>query len=416
MPLPSFISYPGEIVHVLLLNEYFPPDTSATAKCAAQVAEAISANHRVTVLAGRPSYDPSERHPPYFLRREVRGNLAVERVGSTAYPRFQMHRRVSNYLSYLSLAIPRALSIPSDVVLAMTDPPIEGIAGAVVARLSGRPFVYNIRDMYPDMAVGGSIVRPGSFTARWEAMHRWALRSAARVIVLGEDMRDRIVAKGIDPARVVVSRDGIQIPETVPSADNAVAKEIRGDFRFVLVHAGNLGFYGAWETLISAIRMLEKEGVGLVFIGEGAMKAQVQAMAQGCRAIRFLPFRPAGEIPLVLSSGDLHVVTVKRELEGVVVPSKLYPTLAAGRPVLGVAPEESDVARIVRGTGCGIAASPDDPANVAEAIRTVLRDPGRLQTMANRAREISFSYDRVKQLKIFTDALEEVARERPRLK
>lgn len=403
-------------MHVLLLNEYFPPDTSATAKCAAQVAEAISANHRVTVLAGRPSYDPSERHPPYFLRREVRGNLAVERVGSTAYPRFQMHRRVSNYLSYLSLAIPRALSIPSDVVLAMTDPPIEGIAGAVVARLSGRPFVYNIRDMYPDMAVGGSIVRPGSFTARWEAMHRWALRSAARVIVLGEDMRDRIVAKGIDPARVVVSRDGIQIPETVPSADNAVAKEIRGDFRFVLVHAGNLGFYGAWETLISAIRMLEKEGVGLVFIGEGAMKAQVQAMAQGCRAIRFLPFRPAGEIPLVLSSGDLHVVTVKRELEGVVVPSKLYPTLAAGRPVLGVAPEESDVARIVRGTGCGIAASPDDPANVAEAIRTVLRDPGRLQTMANRAREISFSYDRVKQLKIFTDALEEVARERPRLK
>ena len=416
MLLPSFISYLGEIVHVLLLNEYFPPDTSATAKCAAQVAEAISANHRVTVLAGRPSYDPSERHPPYFLRREVRGNLAVERVGSTAYPRFQMHRRVSNYLLYLSLAIPRALSIPSDVVLAMTDPPIEGIAGAVVARLSGRPFVYNIRDMYPDMAVGGSIVRPGSFTARWEAMHRWALRSAARVIVLGEDMRDRIVAKGIDPARVVVSRDGIQIPETVPSADNAVAKEIRGDFRFVLVHAGNLGFYGAWETLISAIRMLEKEGVGLVFIGEGAMKAQVQAMAQGCRAIRFLPFRPAGEIPLVLSSGDLHVVTVKRELEGVVVPSKLYPTLAAGRPVLGVAPEESDVARIVRGTGCGIAASPDDPANVAEAIRTVLRDPGRLQTMANRAREISFSYDRVKQLKIFTDALEEVARERPRLK
>ena len=78
----------------------------------------------------------------------------------------------------------------------MTDPPIEGIAGALVARLSGRPFVYNIRDMYPDMAVGGSIVRPGSFTARWEAMHRWALRRAARVIVLGEDMRDRIIGEG----------------------------------------------------------------------------------------------------------------------------------------------------------------------------------------------------------------------------
>ena len=398
-------------MHILLLNEYFPPDTSATAKFAAQVVEALAVKHRVTVLAGRPSYDPAERHPRYFLRREVRGNLAVERVGSTAYPRFQMRRRVSNYLTYLSLAIPRALSISSDIVLAMTDPPIEGIAGALVARLSGRPFVYNVRDLYPDMALGGSIVRPGSFTARWEAMHRWALRRAARVIVLGEDMRDRIVAKGVDPARVVVSRDGIVIPETLPSADNSVAREIRGDFRFVLVHAGNVGFYGAWQTLISAVRILEKEGVGLVFIGEGAMKPQVEAMAQGCRAIRFLPFRPAGDVPLVLSSGDMHVVTVKRGLEGVVVPSKLYPTLAAGRPVLGVAPEESDVVRIIRRTGCGMAADPDDPNRVADAIRSVLRDSEQLQSMARRARESAFSYDRVKQLKIFSEALEELVRE-----
>src|ERR1700694_254340 len=265
--------------------------------------------------------------------------------------------------------------------------------------------------MYSDMAVGGAIVRPGSFTARWEAMHRWALRRADRVIVLGEDMRDRIVAKGVDPARVVVSRDGISIPETLPSPDNSVAREIRGDLRFALVHAGNVGFYGAWQTLISAVRMLEKEGVGLVLIGEGAMNPQVEAMAEGCRAVRFLPFRPADEVPLVLSSGDMHVVTVKRGLEGVVVPSKLYPTLAAGRPVLGVAPEESDVVRIIRRTGCGVAANPDDPTSVAEAIRSVLRDPEKLQTMARQAREIAFSYDRVKQLKIFSETLEDVARQ-----
>ncbi|HWX38332.1 MAG TPA: glycosyltransferase family 4 protein [Candidatus Sulfotelmatobacter sp.] len=395
-------------MHILLLNEYFPPDTSATAKCAAQVADALAVNHRVTVLAGRPSYDPSEHHPRYFLRREVRGNLVVERVGSTAYPRFQMRRRVSNYLTYLALAVPRALSIPSDVVLAMTDPPIEGIAGALVARLTGRPFVYNIRDMYPDMAVGGSIVRSGSFAARWEAMHRWALRRAARVIVLGEDMSDRIVAKGVDPTRVVISRDGIEIPETLPSPDNAVAKEIRGDFRFTLVHAGNVGFYGAWQTLISAVRMLENEGVGLVFIGEGAMKPQVEALAAGCRAIRFLPFRPASEVPLVLSSGDLHIVTVKRGLEGVVVPSKLYPTLAAGRPVMGIAPEESDVVRIIRRAGCGIAADPDDPEKVAEAIRTVLHNPEQLKTMGRRARDSAGSYDKVMQLKMFVETLEEL--------
>ena len=396
-------------LHILLLNEYFPPDTSATAKCAAQVADALSEKaSRHGALAGRPSYDPTERHPPYLLRREVHGNLVVERVGSTAYPRFQMRRRVSNYLTYLALAMPRALSIHSEVVLAMTDPPIAGIAGALVARLSRRPFVYNIRDMYPDMAVGGSIVRPGSFTARWEAMHCWALRRAARVIVLGEDMSDRIVAKGVDPARIVISRDGITVPAMLPDPDNPVAREIRGDSRFALVHAGNLGFYGAWQTLITAVRMLESEGVGLVFIGEGAMKSQVEAMAAGCRAVRFLPFRTASEIPQVLSSGDMHVVTVKRGLEGVVVPSKLYPTLAAGRPVLGVAPEECDVVRIIRRSGCGLAANPDDPNTVVEAIRGVLHDAEHLRNMGLRAREISFSYDKVMQLKIFTETIEEV--------
>ena len=398
-------------MHILLLNEYFPPDTSATAKCAAQVAAALTEKHRVTVLAGRPSYDPTERHSPYLLRREVHGNLAVERVGSTAYPRFQMRRRVSNYLTYLGLAVPRALSIRFDVVLAMTDPPIEGIAGAIVAHLSGRRFIYNIRDMYPDMAVGGSIVRPGSFTAYWERLHRWALGQATRVIVLGEDMQDRVVAKGVDSGRVVISRDGTTIPETLPAPDNPVAQDIRGEFRFVLVHAGNLGFYGAWQTLISAVRLLENEGVGLVFVGEGAMKSEVQAMAAGCRAVRFLPFRPASEIPLVLSSGDMHVVTVKRGLEGVVMPSKLYPTLAAGRPVLGIAPDECDVVRIIRRSGCGLACSPEDPNGVAQAIRGVLHDSAQLEIMGLRAREIANSYDRVKQLKIFTNTIEEVGRE-----
>jgi glycosyltransferase involved in cell wall biosynthesis len=213
----------------------------------------------------------------------------------------------------------------------------------------------------------------------------------------------------VDAGRVVISRDGITIPETLPSPDNPVAREIRGDFRFVLVHAGNLGFYGAWQTLISAVRMLENEGVGMVFVGEGAMKSQVQAMAEGCRAVRFLPFRPASEVPLVLSSGDMHVVTIKRGLEGVVVPSKLYPTLAAGRPVLGLAPDESDVVRIIRKSGCGLASNPDDPNTVVEAIRGVLHDTKHLQNMGLRAREIAFSYDRVKQLKIFTETIEEIA-------
>ena len=168
-------------MHILLLNEYYPPDTSATARMAQGVAETLAERHKVTVVAGRPSYDPEEQYPYAFLRRDVRNRVLIERVGSTAYPRHQMRRRVTNYITYLALALPRALAIRPDLILAMTDPPIAGIAGALVARLAGRPFVYNIRDMYPDMALGGEIVRPSRWVEQWEKMHRQALRRAARV-------------------------------------------------------------------------------------------------------------------------------------------------------------------------------------------------------------------------------------------
>ena len=395
-------------MNILLLNEYFPPDTSATAKMAALVVGELSKRHRVTVLCGRPSYDPSERHPFYFFRREEQGNVTILRVGSTTYPRFRMRQRVLNYLSYLALAIPRALLVRTDVVLSMTDPPIMGIVAAFVALLKRRPFVYNIRDMYPDMALGGGIVRPSAFANLWEKLHRWALRRAAKVIVLGDDMKERIVAKGVEPSRVVVVRDGVPIPESLPPTDHPVSREVRCGFPFVLLHAGNLGFYGAWGTLVAAARELERDGIGLVFVGEGARRAEIEAAAQGSPAVLFVPFRPPEHIPHVLAAGDLHIVTIRRGLEGVVVPSKLYGILAAGRPVLAVAPEESDVARIVRRAGCGVVANPDDPASVVAAVRGLIADRQKLAEMGTRARAIAAEYERQKHLELFAQAMESV--------
>lgn len=395
-------------MHILLLNQYYPPDTSATAKLAAVIAETLARRHRVTVLAGRPSYDPAERYPWRPLRTFHDGNITVERVGSSAYPRFRMPGRVSNYLSYLSLAIPRALALGADVILAMTDPPIAGIAGALISRLGGRPLVYNIRDLYPDMALGSGIVRPGAGTRAWERLHRWALGHAARVIVLGEDMRDRILAKGVAAERIAIVRDGAPLPEQLASPDDAVAQQLRCGFPFVLLHAGNLGFYGAWETLLEAAQALREDGVGLVFVGEGAQKKRLVASVNGATNVRFLPFRPAGEVPYVMAAGDLHVVTVKRGLEGVVVPSKMYPILAAGRPILAVAPESCDVVRIVRRTGCGVVADPDDPASVVRAVREVYQDETRLAEMGRRAREAAREYDRVSELERFLREVESI--------
>jgi putative colanic acid biosynthesis glycosyltransferase WcaI len=393
-------------MHILLLNEYYPPDTSATAKMAVQVAETLAKTHQVTVVAGRPSYDPDEFYPYKLLRRDTRNGVVVERVGSTAYPRHQMKRRVSNYLSYLALAVPRALAIRPDVVLAMTDPPVAGIAGAFIARLVGRPFVYNIRDLYPDMAVGGDIVRPNGWADRWEKMHRKALKRAARVIVLGDDMRNRILAKGVAPERVVVVRDGTSFPASMPAQSDPVVQEIRSGFPFVALHAGNLGFYGAWGTLLKAAEMLRNENAGLVFVGDGANRASLERSVADSPNVRFLPLRPFEQVPHVMMAGDVHIVTIKRGLEGVVVPSKLYSILAAGRPVLAVAPDSSDAARIVTESGCGRAADPDDPAAVAKAICELRSDPARLCEMGRRARETAEKYARVNELQLFAGIIE----------
>jgi glycosyltransferase involved in cell wall biosynthesis len=397
-------------VHILLLNEYYPPDTSATAKMASLVAEELAKSHRVTVIAGRPSYDPDERYPWSLLRRDVRNGVTVERVGSTTYSRHQMRGRVSNYLSYLALAVPRALSMRADVVLAMTDPPVAGIAGAFIARLSGTAFVYNIRDLYPDMAIGGEIVPANSWARRWESLHRSALRHATRVIVLGEDMRDRILTKGVAPDRVEVIRDGAHLPESLAAQSHPIAQDIRSGFRFVAIHAGNLGFYGAWDTLVRAMKLLEGDNTGLVFVGEGANRDRLELSARESSNVRFLPFRPAAEIPYVMAAGDVHIVTVKRGLEGVVVPSKLFSILAAGRPVLVVAPEQCDTVRIVRANQCGLAADPDDPAAVAAALRKLRSDPALLEGMGRRARETAKKYARVDELKRFVGVVEEAAR------
>lgn len=394
-------------VRILLLNLYYPPDTSATAKMAEIVVKVLAARNEVTILCGRPSYDPSARRSWRLYRTERSGTVRIIRVGSTDFPRIQMKRRVLNYLSYSTLAIPLALFTPCDVVLAMTDPPFEGIIGAFVAMLKRKPYFYNIRDMYPDMAVGGSIIKPGRSARVWEKLHRWAMRRATKVIVLGEDMRDRILSKGVRAERIEIVRDGAEIrgAESPPQLDLEVIRTIRGDFRFVLLHAGNLGFYGAWPQLITAAKQLHHDGIGFVFVGEGAQRTEVESLASDATNVRFLPFFPPSKIASVLAAADAHLITVKRGLEGVVVPSKMYGILAAGKPIVAVAPRETDSVAIGEKLGFSIGADPDRPEEIARAVRTLAADPERLAKMASAAREAASRYDRAKQLQKFQQVI-----------
>ena len=373
------------------------------------VVDAICVHHHVTVLCGRPSYDPAERRPWRLYQTENAGLVRVIRAGSTAFPRFNMKKRLINYLSYVWLAVPCALFLDCDAVVVMTDPPFQGIVGAFVAMLKRKPCAYNIRDLYPDMAVGGDIMRRGLLARAWERMHRWALRRAKCVIVLGEDMRARIIAKGVDPARVVVIRDGVEPPkatEPLLPLDPEIVRVIRGGFSFVLLHAGNLGFYGAWNTLITAARKLANDGVGLVFVGGGAQRAQLEIAASGAANIRFLDYFPSNKIPSVLAAADAHIVTVKRGLEGVVVPSKMYGILAAGKPIVAVAPKETDVVSLGEKQGFAVAADPDKPAELVKVIRALMADVTKLRAMGEAARNAAPSYDRAGELQKYLEAFD----------
>jgi colanic acid biosynthesis glycosyl transferase WcaI len=238
------------------------------------------------------------------------------------------------------------------------------------------------------------------------------LRRATRVIVLGEDMRDRIVAKGVDPTRVAVSRDGAEIasadaPNQSDQFDGEVIRTIRDTFRLVLLHAGNLGFYGAWDTLIAAARQLAGDGVGLVFVGDGAQRTQMEAIATGANNVRFLPFFPASKIPSVLAAADAHIITIKRGLEGVVVPSKMYGILAAGKPILAVAPAETDAASLGAKSGFAVSADPDKPEELVSVIRMLSANAQLLAEMGAAARAAAPAYDRVGELRKFLQIIEE---------
>ena len=348
-----------------------------------------------------------------MYQTESAGLVRIIRAGSTAFPRFNMKKRLMNYLSYVWLAVPRALFLDCDAVLAMTDPPFQGIVGAFVAMLKRKPYAYNIRDLYPDMAVSGDIVRRGLFARLWERMHRWALRRAKCVIVLGEDMRARIIAKGVEPSRVVVIRDGAELhksKEPLPPPDPEIVRAIRGSFSFVLLHAGNLGFYGAWNTLITAARKLANDGVGLVFVGGGALRAQLETAAAGAENIRFFDYFPSNKIPSVLAAADAHIVTLKRGLEGAVVPSKMYGILAAGKPIVAVAARETDVVSLGAKQGFSVGADPDKPAELVGVIRSLMADVTKLRAMEEAARNAAPSYDRAAELQKYLEVFDHLTR------
>ena len=383
-----------------MVNQYFPPDTSATAGTTADLVSALGrAGHRVSVLCGRPSYDPDETSSWRPLRRETHDGSHLERVGSTSFDRRNLEGRTANYLSYLAMAGVRALLRPRpDVVVAGSDPPLAVWVALAAARR--RPVVYVVRDLHPDAALAAGWLPPGLVARLWERLHRAALSRSTLIVCLGETMAARVRRKGLALERIVVVPDGGRPP--LEAVEPSVAEELRAGADFVALHAGNLGSAGAWRTLVDGAKAVE--GVRLLFVGDGAAAPELRA-----RGAEVVSFRPASELATVMAAGDVQIVTMRSGMEGLVVPSKLYTALAHGRPVLAVTPRSSEVARIVEQWRCGLVADPENPSEVAQALTWMRSHPWDLEAMAARSRNAGAYYARDECLQRLVSLIEAAA-------
>jgi colanic acid biosynthesis glycosyl transferase WcaI len=388
-------------VRVLVLCPHYEPDTAPTGEVMTRIAgELVARGHELHVVTSLPWYRHHRVEPGWTgrpVRHEDRNSERITRVHPFPTDKRNIPARALGFAGFTGLAAVMAVKgwrdHPPDVVLAMSPPLTLGAAGWVAARRWRVPFVFNIQDVFPDVAVelGAITNRSVIGVASW--LERATYRHADAVTVLSDDLRDNLVAK--IQGSVPDSYDRIRvIPNFVDTARIAPANRTGspgggayrrehglGD-RQVVMYAGNIGFSQSLELLVGAARALaERSDVVFVINGGGSARPDLERQAIGLDNVRFVDFQPPELLADVLAAGDIHVVPLRRGLARSSVPSKAYSILAAGRPVVASVDEGTEVARVVEKAGAGLAVPPDDPEAFLAALTALLGDPARARAM-----------------------------------
>lgn len=412
-------------MRILLLNQAFHPDVAATAQHAHDLARHLVAHgHEVSVIASRSIYGQTGATLP---ARETVDGAEVHRVGAGVFGKGGLLARAADFGLFYALATTRLLSLGvfggrrPDVVVAFTTPPLIAFAGLLNRALWGTPYVYWVMDLYPEVAVAAGVMRPGGVAERVsEAFSRSCLRRAARVVALGRCMRERILAKGVDPARVElipVWADGDEVRPIDPSA-NRLRRAWGLEGRFVVMYSGNLGVGHAVEPILGAMeRLRARQDVRFVFVGGGKRLAGVKGFVaeKGLTNAMFFPYQDRASLGEALGVGDAHLVSQAPAMTGMIVPSKLFGVLAAGRPALYLGDPEAEAGRIVREAGAGEAidaSRPDAEDRLVAAIERWASSPGEAAAAGARGRAALVErYDRAIACESWRRLLEAVDRE-----
>jgi glycosyltransferase involved in cell wall biosynthesis len=378
-------------LRIILVSQYFPPEVGATQARMQAFAEYLAARgHRVTVVAEFPNH-PQGVMPPEYRGRIVEDDRSnpyrVLRVWvRTSSEKTQM-TRLSFYLSFMALATAVApLAGAADVVVATTPPLFTAVAGLAVARMSGAPFVLDVRDLWPAAATSLLQISPGWETRVAEEMERRLYRAAAVVTAVTRPFCDHIDKIRSRSPRTVLLPNGT-IPQffTAAGADARARLDIP-DGRFLVTFAGILGIAQALPAALEAAGLLG-QSADFLLVGDGPMKSILLDLARerGLENVRFHPQVPLEEIPPILAASDVLLVTLSAHPTfEQFVPSKLIDFMAVGRPVVVSAAGEA--ARLVEQSGAGLVVPPEAPDRLADAIRWLAAHPAEAAQMGERGR------------------------------
>jgi glycosyltransferase involved in cell wall biosynthesis len=326
----------------------------------------------------------------------VRG-VEVRRVATTGFGRAGLAGRAADLASFHAAAAVALMRMArrGDVIVAKTDPPLISIVAGWASVARGAHLVNWLQDVYPETAQAlGVKGLSGPIGRLLSALRNASLGRARANVVLGETMASRLPA-GTERIRVIPNWvDELEITPVAPP-DNPLRRSWGLEAAFVVGYSGNLGRAHEYAAMLGAARALADDPrIVFLMIGGGHQMAALRQAANGLPNIRFQPYQPAASLAQSLSVADVHWISLRPELEGLIVPSKAYGVLAAGRPILAIAAADGELARLIKQYGCGLRCDPGDVAAFAAAVRALADNPqlaARLGAAARLAAETRFS-------------------------
>jgi glycosyltransferase involved in cell wall biosynthesis len=390
-------------VHICFFNRSYWPDQAATGQLLTELAEDLVARHgcEVSVVAGRAVRGEGVNgHGLRLVGREARNGVTILRANGTRFWPGRFAGRAANYLTYFGSSNLSGLYLKRpDVVVALTDPPIVGLAALWVARRAGARFVFLCEDIFPEVASLLGDFRSPSVNRALDRVNRHLIRRSDAIVVLGERMRRRLVEeKNADPSRVEIIHNWADCEAIVPGdRDNAFAREHGLTGRFVLMHSGNVGMSQELGVLVEAAsRLRSKEKLVIAIVGDGGRRQALEAEVarRGLPNVRFIPYQPKARLAETFAAADAFLVSLKAGIEGYIVPSKVYGILAAGRPYIAAVDPSCEAATIATEHHCGVLATPGDPEALAASIAQLYDEPELSRTMGDNARKAAWRFDR----------------------